>query len=79
MVPAPYRPPAPPSRIELTETERAEIRALTLDTPPPPPPRTRATNRRPAWNAPTHSHLANGRAGAPAPAQEHRTRPGARA
>jgi len=86
-VPVPYRPPGPPhllaaptSQVELTETERAEIRALTPGIPPAPPPLPRipATNQRPAWNAPTRSHLANGRAGALTPAQEHRARHGAR-
>ncbi|WP_422772574.1 hypothetical protein ACN28C_06025 [Plantactinospora sp. WMMC1484] len=30
------------------------------------------TNHRPAWDAPTRSQLANGRAGDLTPAQEHR-------
>ncbi|MBE1486003.1 ferric-dicitrate binding protein FerR (iron transport regulator) [Plantactinospora soyae] len=45
---------------------------------PPEPSRTRATNQRPIWNAPAHPHLANSRAGAHTPAQEHRVRHGSR-
>ncbi|MEQ4300673.1 hypothetical protein ABNF97_04640 [Plantactinospora sp. B6F1] len=75
VLPAPYRPPAPP------------VRALTLDAPPAPT-RPRATNRRPGWDTPTHrpgwdaptrAHLGNGRPGALTPGQGHRARHGVRA
>ncbi|MBE1491139.1 hypothetical protein [Plantactinospora soyae] len=81
LVPAPYQPPPPP---RLTETEQAEIRALAATPspvtpdPPPPPARVRASNRGPGWDRPTRPHLANGRPGRQAPAQEYRTRPGTR-
>ncbi|GAA3751032.1 hypothetical protein GCM10022225_39260 [Plantactinospora mayteni] len=89
LVPTPYQPPPP---VELTEVERAEIRCLSATPPPvtpkaqppatpeasPPPARGRASNRRPEWDAPTRSHLANGRAGGLTPAQEYRARRGAR-
>jgi len=73
MIPAPYRPLPPLPPVELTESERAEIRSLTPDTPPPSA-RSRADNRRPAWNAPTQAHLTNGRPGSLTPAQQHRAR-----
>ncbi|GAA3748636.1 hypothetical protein GCM10022225_36030 [Plantactinospora mayteni] len=62
--------------MDLTEAERAEILALS---DAPPPSRPRASNRRPRWDAPTSSHLNNGRAGTLTPAQEHRSRLDARA
>ncbi|MEN3609603.1 hypothetical protein AAH979_08650 [Plantactinospora sp. ZYX-F-223] len=79
LVPTPYQPPPP---VELTEVERAEIRTLSATPPPvtpdPPPARARASNRRPQWDAPTWSYLANGRPGGLTPAQEYRARQGAR-
>ncbi|MBF9131098.1 hypothetical protein I0C86_19345 [Plantactinospora sp. S1510] len=86
LVPAPWRPPAPPYRpssppyrVELTESERAEIRALTpYPTGPTAPSRTRAINQRPTRNAPGQPHPANGRTKVLPPAGEHRARRGAR-
>ncbi|MEQ4300212.1 hypothetical protein ABNF97_02260 [Plantactinospora sp. B6F1] len=90
LVPTPYQPP--PS-VELTEAERAEIRTLSATPPPatpevalppaipaaaPAPVRARSRNRRPGWEAPTRSHLANGRAGGLTPGQEYRARRAAR-
>lgn len=77
-------PPQAPAPVELTETERAEIRALTSGNPPTPPTppapnRPRSTNQRPAWNAPTRPYLTNGRPGALTPGQEHRAPRGGRA
>ncbi|MDG4786860.1 hypothetical protein O7626_13125 [Micromonospora sp. WMMD1102] len=81
LVPTPYQPPPP---VELTEVERTEIRTLSAvpapDTPDasPPPAGDRMRNRRPWWDAPTRSHLANGRTGGLMPGQEYRARRGAR-
>lgn len=79
MVPMPYAPQAPP----LTDADyRAALRAqapvpVTPDAPPPPA-RPRASNSRPGWDAPTRSHLGNGRTGSLTPAQKHRARHGER-
>ncbi|GAA3771717.1 hypothetical protein GCM10022225_68730 [Plantactinospora mayteni] len=72
LVPMPYQPPPTPplSRADY----RAAVRATASVPAPPTTPRTRATNRRHGWDGPTHSHLANGRAGGLTPAQQHRSR-----
>ncbi|WP_422773546.1 hypothetical protein ACN28C_11900 [Plantactinospora sp. WMMC1484] len=82
LTPVPYQPTAPVYRdcwstprstpITLTEAEAVEI--LTLADPPPP---ARPGNGRPRWDAPTHSHLNNGRAGTLTPARQRRSRSGA--
>ncbi|MEO3746583.1 hypothetical protein [Plantactinospora sp. B5E13] len=73
-VPMPYQPPPvlpltrreyraavrANSHVELTEQERAEIRALTPDAPPPAS-WSRPTNDRAGWDAGSQPYLTNGR------------------
>ncbi|GAA3753837.1 hypothetical protein GCM10022225_43240 [Plantactinospora mayteni] len=75
----PYAPTVPPL------TGAAYRAALRTEAPVrsgpdalPSPARFRANNRRPAWDAPTRSHLGNGRAGALTPGQAARARHGER-
>lgn len=73
LVPMPYQPPPPPPLPRAGY--RATIRATASVPARTNTPRTRATNRRRhGWDAPTHSYLANGRAGGLTPGQQHRSR-----
>jgi hypothetical protein len=76
LVPMPYQPPpAPPlSRMEYRTAVRAATFAPARTDGPPPPSRTRATNRRHGWDAPTHAHLANSRVSGGTTAPQHRSR-----
>jgi hypothetical protein len=73
LVPMPYQPPPPPP---LSRTEyRAAVRAATsMPARTDTPSRTRATNRRHAWDGPAHARSANGRAGGVTPTRQDRSR-----
>ncbi|WP_422774012.1 hypothetical protein ACN28C_14670 [Plantactinospora sp. WMMC1484] len=85
LVPVPYQPPPPLTEAELTEAERAEIRALATMPPPadvsntPAPParawaHVRAGNRRVVRAETDRAHPINARAEGLLPAPAHRAR-----